>query len=180
MRKRFSFIFSIFLLFSTISCAESHPDAFFDKLIDDALKQSGVQNTEIFQLEVIQKENARYYNYNYPFKKQNNKQHYLLLIAVSHAEPHAITDDSKVSDKAESEKDTTLKNIGKLARKLPEFFGPAGSSFGLEFVTTDGEYLIRLLVSMLMPTDIEAPDFSLIAIASNISQTYDKSTSIKK
>jgi hypothetical protein len=64
--------------------------------------------------------------------------------------------------------------IGKRAQREFLGFGPGGGAFGLTFTTSDGKFDIRIIISNLLPNEVEMPDFDIIETAKRISQLYDR------
>ncbi|MGH8621501.1 MAG: hypothetical protein ACRET3_05115, partial [Burkholderiales bacterium] len=133
---------------------------------------------------VVDNDSTRVYWSEYQFARTDPWQHYTASVTVAKGgdllDPRAYEERYRQmsrdsADRIEQYLLTQFPHIGKRAHWDVGLAGPGGATFGLTFTTSDGRYDVRIMVSNLMPTGIDDPDFHIEGTARRISDLYDKS-----
>lgn len=182
LRSQISYSLLFFGLISFTACSSNSPSIIhsgFD-IFDSFLNNQFVKNklNQDYPLEFIVDtlDNKKSYSYTLKFNQINENQYYLFGVAVAKAGVLLNADELK-SDKKNADSslnEINFPRIGKRAKRETGFFGPGGSSYGLVFTTTDGLYDVKIVVSMLLPENVDSPDIDIRHAARTISNIYDE------
>src|SRR5262245_3688227 len=155
--------------------------AVFDDIITRTEMARGFERGIPFSFTVHEENGVRVYGGVYEFRHTRPEQHYVLSAVVASA---GVLVDVREYERrrAELERQPNLSEdslrtefppIGKRAQRNVFSFGPGGASYGLTFTTSDGTFDLRIVVSNLLPENVDPPNFRVYETAHRISYLYD-------
>ena len=153
---------------------------FFDSYINNEFVTHTLHQNYPLDFIVENRNNTRSYSYTLKFKQTHDNQYYLFSLVVAKAavllNPDEYRADYKefIEHHSASEVETKFPKIGKRAEKETGFFGPGGSSYSIVFTTSDGQFDVKLVVSMLLPENVDSPNIDIRRVAQLVSAEYDK------
>jgi hypothetical protein len=155
--------------------------AVFDDIITRTEMARGFEKEIPFSFTVHEEDSVRVYGGDYEFPRTRPEQHYVFSAVVASA-GELLDVREYERRRAELERQPNVSEdslraefppIGKRAQRNVFSFGPGGASYGLTFTTTGGTFDVRIVVSNLLPANVEPPNFRVYETARRISDLYD-------
>ena len=173
------------LSITSLCCDERKPLNHFDKLITKNTIEANHGKEFLFEIK-NDKKNVKSYHFIYKFNKKNPYHHYICIINVGEAGVFIQPDEYK-KEYSQIKADYIKQNpknwelllekdfpdIGYRAQMGPVAAGPGGSAYSLRLTTSDMRFDIEIVISNLLPDDVENPDLDIWDIAKKISNRYD-------
>jgi len=156
--------------------------AVFDDIITRAEMARGLEKEIPFSFDVYEENEARIYASAFEFPRTRPREHYVFSVIVARAgmlldvreHEQRRAEFERQPNASEDALRAEFPAIGKRAQRNIFGFGPGGAGYGLTFTTSDGTFDVRIAVSNLLPSSVEAPHFRVFETAQRISYLYDE------
>jgi hypothetical protein len=174
----------IALTFQNAGCAGSKKKykadiELFDSIVDQVLDTNGYKNPKQFSFQRIDEGQQRHYVVNYLMEqtqeKPNAHEHWILTISVAEAGDFIDIAKYEANEKTHP---TVLKPA--YAKRyidvdfinIPTSYAPSGLFSGMAATTLDEKFDIRIMVSNLLPGDVQPPEIDFDRIGKMIFDSY--------